>query len=408
MLGNFWKSKGGNVAVMFALASVPIMVGVAGAIDFVSTETDASALQNALDASGLAIGTQYYSGMTQDQLQQLGLQVFNANLGLMDKQDPQLQYNDNPFGFTVNAQDGGNVHYISVSASAVHPGIVGGINWRVNRASYVKVSAGTQACVLALDPHLSKAVKIQGSTDVSMAHCVIASNSDASDSIYRGGSAQISVGCTSSVGQTVGIPAGGVHLDCGAPMVDQYPSFDPLAGVVPPAYTSCSPLPGGKTVTLSPGTFCNKTWSGNIVLDPGVYILRGGQIKLGGNGSLSGSGVTIFLMEGAQFTANANDVVTLSPPTSGPYAGVTLYQDHGNNSALTINGGAGSTLSGFVYAPDAPITYAGNSDMSGQGNCIRLVGDSVTMTGNSAVSSDCSAALGNREMYAGRQVLLVK
>lgn len=408
MLQRFWKSKGGNIAVIFAIASVPVMVGVAGAIDFVSTETDASALQNALDASGLAIGTQYYSGMTQDQLQQLGLQVFNANLGLMDKQDPQLQYNDNPFGFTVSAQDSSNVHYISVSAKAVHPGFVGAINWRIDRTSYVKVSIGAQACVLALDPHLSKAVKIQGSTDVSMAHCVIASNSDASDSIYRGGSAQISAACTSSVGQTVGIPAGGVHLDCGAPMVDQYPSFDPLAGVLPPAYTSCSPLPGGKTVTLSPGTFCNKTWSGNIVLDPGVYILRGGQIKLGGNGSLTGSGVTIFLMEGAQFTANANNVVTLSPPTSGPYAGVTLYQEHGNASALTINGGAGSALSGFIYAPDAPITYAGNSDMSGQGGCIRLVGNSVTMIGNSAVSSDCAAELGDREMYAGRAVLLVK
>ena len=61
-----------------------------------------------------------------------------------------------------------------------------------------------------------------------------------------------------------------------------------------------------------------------------------------------------------------------------------------------------------VYAPDAPISYAGNSDMSGQGDCLRLVGKTVQMTGNSSVRTDCAALLGNREMYAGRLITLAK
>jgi len=65
-------------------------------------------------------------------------------------------------------------------------------------------------------------------------------------------------------------------------------------------------------------------------------------------------------------------------------------------------------VSGFIYAPDAAITYAGNSDMSAQGSCLRLVGDTISMTGNSAVKSDCTAELGNRAMYAGRMITLVK
>ncbi|WP_244661626.1 hypothetical protein [Mesorhizobium huakuii] len=107
--------------------------------------------------------------------------------------------------------------------------------------------------------------------------------------------------------------------------------------------------------------------SGNITLNPGVYIFRGVTIKPGGNGSLTGQGVTLFLMEGSQITINANEQVNLSPPTSGPYAGITIFENRGNTSALTLNGGANSVISGFVYAPDAAVSFAGNSDMSGQG-----------------------------------------
>jgi hypothetical protein len=64
--------------------------------------------------------------------------------------------------------------------------------------------------------------------------------------------------------------------------------------------------------------------------------MRGGQIKLGGGGSLVGHGVTIFLMEGAEFTTNANETVDLSPPSSGDYAGITLYQEKADTLQLTI------------------------------------------------------------------------
>ncbi|MDX8463893.1 pilus assembly protein, partial [Mesorhizobium sp. VK2D] len=123
---------------------------------------------------------------------------------------------------------------------------------------------------------------------------------------------------------------------------------------------------------------------------------------------LTGHGVTIFMMEGSQLIINANETVDLSPMTSGPYAGISIFQAHGNTQALTLNGGSGSVVSGFIYAPDAPITYAGNSDMNAQGSCLRLVGKTVAMTGTSSVKSDCTAELGNREMYAGRMITLVK
>jgi hypothetical protein len=407
MLKRFLECERGNYAMITVITMIPLMAAVAGVVDFTGTRDDAAELQNALDATGLAIGTKYYSGMTQTELHQLGVQFFAANMLIPTSQDLQIADADTMPGLDVSASDDGDAHFISVASSIHHLGIVGGLNWTAHRSSYVKVTPGQPACVLALDPTASDAIKIQGSTNVSMPGCVIASNSNASDSAYRGGSARIKAACVLASGGAVGF-ASGTNLACGAPLEHQYPSFDPLAGVTPPAYTACQLIPGGKAVTLSPGTYCNKDWGGNITLNPGVYILRGIDIKLGGNASLTGSGVTIFLMEGSQFTANANNVVKLSPPTSGDYAGITIFQDHGNTSPLTINGTSGSQVSGFIYAPDAPITFTGNSDMTASGECLRVVGDTVEMNGNSAVKSDCTAELGGRKAYAGRVVTLVR
>ncbi|WP_192177384.1 TadE/TadG family type IV pilus assembly protein [Mesorhizobium amorphae] len=404
-LKDFWISERGNFAVATAVAILPLMIGVAGAIDLVGTSDDAAQLQNSLDAAGLAVGTKYAPGMTAGDVQQLGLTFFAANMRAADQQE----YSGSVSAFQAAASGNPSAYYISVSSSISRPSFIGeSASWQAHRSASVKIKPGAEACVLALDPHASAAVNLQGSTNVSMGSCVIAANSDASDSVNRGGSALVSAGCVSTVGGTSGISPPSASLTCGTPLEHQYASFDPLADVVPPPYTLCLPVPNGKTYTLSPGTYCDKTLSGNITLDPGVYILRGTTIKPGGNGSLTGQGVTIFLMESSQIYLNANETVDLSPPTSGPYAGITIFQDHGNTSALTLNGAANSIISGFVYAPDAPISYAGNSDMSGQGDCLRLVGKTVQMTGNSSVRTDCAALLGNREMYAGRMISLVK
>ncbi|CAN7687369.1 TadE/TadG family type IV pilus assembly protein [Mesorhizobium sp. LjNodule214] len=401
----FWLSERGNFAIATAIAMLPVMIGVASAIDLVGTSDDAAQLQNSLDAAGLAVGTKYSPDMTAGEVQELGLTFFAANLRDVD----QEKYSGSVSAFSATASGGSGAYYISLSSNISRPGFISGsASWQAHRSASVKIEPGAQACVLALDPHASAAVNLQGSTNVSMSSCVIASNSDASDSVNRGGSALVSAGCVSTVGSTSGLSLPNASLTCGTPLEDQYASIDPLAEVVPPPYTLCLPVPNGKTYTLSPGTYCDKTLSGNITLDPGIYILRGTTIKPGGNGSLTGQGVTLFLMEGAEIYLNANETVNLSPPTSGPYAGITIFQDHGNTSALTLNGGANSVISGFVYAPDAPISYAGNSDMSGQGDCLRLVGKTVQMTGNSSVRTDCAALLGDREMYAGRLIKLVK
>ena len=78
MLTRFCRAEDGNYAVILTIAMIPILSGVAGVVDFVGTSNDASELQSSLDATALAIATEYDSGMTKPELQAFGAQFFNV------------------------------------------------------------------------------------------------------------------------------------------------------------------------------------------------------------------------------------------------------------------------------------------------------------------------------------------
>ena len=410
MLRRFWRSKRGNFAVTTAIASLPLLAGVAGVVDYTFARNKASQLQNALDSSALAIATSYFLGMTDEELTEFGHEYFDTNMVGINDGAESFEFDDKVTSdLSAMASASGNDNFITVRSDTTHQGILGALNWPIHRRSVVMIKQGAEACVLALDPHAGSAVKFQGSTEVHLTGCVIASNSDSGTSIYRGGTATVSADCVNTVGTTSGIDGNSnVTLKCGDILENQYASFDPLARVKPPTPAGCTSLPNGKNKSLSPGTYCNQTLSGDITLQPGVYILKGGGVKLNGNGSLKGEGVTIFLMDDAEFNVNGNGVLQLTPPTSGDYAGITLYQPKSNATTITINGTSDSYIQGFVYAPGAHVFYAGNSTNTANSECLRIVGNTIEMTGNSSMSSDCTDELGGREMYAGRYMTLVR
>jgi hypothetical protein len=59
---------------------------------------------------------------------------------------------------------------------------------------------------------------------------------------------------------------------------------------------------------------------------------------------------------GASINFNMVGAMTLSPPTTGNYTGVTYYQVPGNTTAVNLNT-SGSSISGLIYAPSAQLNY---------------------------------------------------
>jgi Flp pilus assembly protein TadG len=73
----FLRSKRGNVAMMFAVALVPLMIGAGAGLDFARAMLVRQQMGEALDAAALAVGST--TGLTQASAQALAQKYFNAN-----------------------------------------------------------------------------------------------------------------------------------------------------------------------------------------------------------------------------------------------------------------------------------------------------------------------------------------
>jgi len=180
---------------------------------------------------------------------------------------------------------------------------------------------------------------------------------------------------------------------------------DPLAGTLPAPSDNGPPQSwsSGDATTLNPGVYSEiRATTGMVTLNAGVYIVTG-PISVGGIGVLaSNGGVVIYLacdtaapswscatgQSGGSISVSGVGTVALSEPSSGPYAGISLFADPNlvdprGTSALNV-GGAGATIAGTIYLPAASVRISGDSatarglsDSKG-----RIVVRALTITGD--------------------------
>ena len=129
--------------------------------------------------------------------------------------------------------------------------------------------------------------------------------------------------------------------------------------------------PGKYTTTL------NITANSSLTLASGIYVLMNG-INISANATVNTApgGVLLDVRGGAvNFTGNA--AMTLSPLTTGPYAGVLVWQH--SSGGVTFSGNAGTAAYvGTVYAPTSAVDLAGNSVT----NIRSLITLTTKLTGN--------------------------
>ncbi|MGE0502873.1 MAG: pilus assembly protein TadG-related protein [Rhizobiaceae bacterium] len=86
----FLKDRRGNYALMTVVALVPVMGGVALAVDFTEMNRQKQAVANALDAAGIATARQVVTGATEAALIAYAKDFFEANLNSVDPADTVL------------------------------------------------------------------------------------------------------------------------------------------------------------------------------------------------------------------------------------------------------------------------------------------------------------------------------
>jgi Flp pilus assembly protein TadG len=80
----FGRDRRGNYALMTVVAMVPLMGGLAIAVDFTEMNREKQMVTNALDAANFAAARRLTEGATDDQLKAYALDFFNANLNDVD------------------------------------------------------------------------------------------------------------------------------------------------------------------------------------------------------------------------------------------------------------------------------------------------------------------------------------
>jgi hypothetical protein len=233
--------------------------------------------------------------------------------------------------------------------------------------------------IFVLNPTASGALTVSGNASINVpGEIVVASTS--TSAISAAGNAQITASAIDVLG---GFQKTGSATLSPAPTTG--------VSVADPLGTLATPCPSGLTNygsmsfttgshTICPGIYSQIKVSGNASLtlsagsggSPGTYIIEGGGLTVTGGASLTGQNVFIYNTgsnypgSGGNFggiTLSGSGTFALVAPTSGPDAGVVIFQSRANTRALSFSANALAGMSGIIYAPNALFSFSGNSQL---------------------------------------------
>jgi Flp pilus assembly protein TadG len=387
-----FRDRKGGVAPLLALSAIPLFGAAGAGLDYSRANFARTAMQSAADAAVIMLAkeTQQNSG---GQPGQNASAYFNANFARPDVQNVQVTAaaSSTAGGTSLNLSARGSIPTMFV-------GLMGFSTLDISVSSGAFASADGLGCVLSLDLSAGGATTAQGSTSVNLTGCSLYDNSKSSTALTVGGSAAVSalsVGVVGGLSGNAGITAvQGIRTGIG-------PVVDPYADDAFPNFFGCTDqnFKAKSTVTINPGVYCGGmsiNAGANVTLNPGIYYLDGGSLSVNGGAAISGSGVTLVFTKRnggnwATATINGNATVNLTPPKSGPTAGIVMFGDRNIPIGTTFkfNGGAAQYLGGAIYLPTAAISFAGGAATNT--SCTQIIGNTITFVGNSSLAINCSS-----------------
>jgi Flp pilus assembly protein TadG len=272
-------------------------------------------------------------------------------------------------------------------------------------------------CMISLEDGNVTGVTFTGSARLDL-DCGVVSNSRAARAVEAEGNARVDATPIAAVG---GVPASSGYIGDAVLLPYSSRQDDPFAGLPqqPSPPSNCrevvlNTLPQQEVnVSSAYGTssdYCVRGGAdikGTVRLAPGTYYVDGGEFKVGSQGNLIGSEVTIILTSStptspssfATLNMNGGPFVNLTSPTSGTYKGVLFYQDpraaYGDSH---FNGNASSVIEGGFYFPSRRLVFNGTAGLTTR--CIQMVAKRLVFSGNSSVQNICPETGGGKSFKA--------
>ena len=239
--------------------------------------------------------------------------------------------------------------------------------------------------MLLLDPSMSGSLSARGNGAVNIPNGrVVVNSSDAAAVDFRGNGTVTSLetDITGGAHDT----KGGLH---GTVKTGATPTADPFASLPVPDPTSM-PVQTASGSVLNPGRYVggiNLSNSTAVTLNPGVYYLDGGGLSFNGSGAVTGNGVIFYnAPKTSSDTVNISPsaALNLTPPTSGTYRGIEVFQDRTSTVAVSMTGNGSMSVNGTIYAAKAQIDLAGNGTLDSFGS--QIIVNNVYLVGNGTIN----------------------
>lgn len=302
-----------------------------------------------------------------------------------------------------------------------------GVTIRAKAQASFKKGGTYRACLTALAQNASNVLDIGGNATV-RAQCGLAALSCEDDAIVISGSATVSTNSIATCG-TASVPTANesVVTEGVKGLQDIYKNLTPPINNTPQSVNCVKNGKGGNKATmatLNPGTY-----SGGItvkcatVLNPGIYVIDGGELDLAGNYNVTGTRVMFILKNGARmkFGGNGNgNQITLTPPQAADFVGtpyesvkndlqgMLVFEDRNNNPGNPghqLNGNSQSLIEGLIYLPSGEISVLGTADVASQ--CLQISAYKIKITGNAILETLCPTNSTTQVGYSAAQIRLV-
>jgi hypothetical protein len=250
--------------------------------------------------------------------------------------------------------------------------------------------------IMLLDPSGAGALTATGNGSFTVTGAaVVVNSSDIGGAVAKGG-ATVTAPSFNFAGMP-GFSTSGSGLFAGTIQSGMMATPDPLAYLPPPDPGSL-PLESSGTlklnhsqpVTISPGLYIGGiqiSGPGSVTLQPGIYYMQGGGFSFSGQGTLVGNGVMIYNAPMSQTDAinlNGQGAITITPMTTGPYQGISFFQDRTAVAPVNVTGNGNMHISGTFYAAGASVKITGNSSNDVVGS--QFISNDLTLSGNGSIS----------------------
>lgn len=238
--------------------------------------------------------------------------------------------------------------------------------------------------VIVLDPTASKALELSGGSELLTPNGNVHVNSNDSKAVNTSGGAGIITNTPMTI--VGGFSGSGINP---APITGVASLPDPLAALPEPSTASCPSggkvkLSSSETVTLSPGCYMGGielSGSSFATFLPGTYLIGGKGLKVSGSAGISASNVTFFIADGG-LELSGGSSLSLTPPSSGIYEGISIFQGRSNTEKMKLSGGSSMAgVQGTVYSASGGVEMSGGSTM--QAN---LAVRTLKLSGSAALS----------------------